>query len=236
MISLNESNTAWFGKPVGLLTEPAWFAKSSVEKREELAKFEWIEFKCPLDATPSSILLQQEGFFWVDVTIGFRLSLEKVQPSESMKHFDCLSAVDRPFEIGPDDVKDFGYERFAKLPGMTIDVLNQRYVNWSNQMIAAQPEYCFVIERSGKVQGWFLGQRKGAAIGLTLAMLAKGASSSGSSLYQKALLAYAGQGFTLGEAAFSVRNMPVMNIYAALGARFLKPLGVWMWHRSTLPA
>jgi hypothetical protein len=60
-------------------------------------------------------------------------------------------------------------------------------------------------------------------------MLAKDAVVSGMLLYHKACLEFAQRGHRLGEASFSVTNTAVHNIYAMLGARFLAPVGQWLW-------
>jgi hypothetical protein len=110
-------------------------------------------------------------------------------------------------------------------------MLNARYTKWANDLIAAHPDWCVRLVLNGKTQGWFLSEAKGSSVALTLAMLAADAVASGQHLYQRAMREYAKRGGTVGHAAFSVRNTPVMNIYSALGAKFTAPTGVWMWVR-----
>jgi hypothetical protein len=112
---------------------------------------------------------------------------------------------------------------------MTGRRLNERYATWSRQIIAAHPQTCVRISNEHGVQGWFLAEPSARGLHLTLAMLHRDAAVSGMLLYHKALLGFKGRGATLGWAAFSVRNMPVMNIYAGLGAHFTATSGCWMW-------
>jgi hypothetical protein len=69
-------------------------------------------------------------------------------------------------------------------------------------------------------------------INLTLAMLAAEAVTSGYDVYARAATEFAGLGFNLGWASFSVSNTAVQNIYASLGARFVEPREYWMWIRD----
>jgi hypothetical protein len=229
MIAINEPNTAWLGKPAGTLIDASWFEQPIALQKQERDLFSFVEFKAPLDAAPPGEVLRDSGFFWSDVQISFRLALDKLPSSPSLSRYECLSAVEQPFVVDGAELRDFAYERFLALPGMNALRLNARYAIWANQLIARQPSSCFRVTLNGRVQGWFLGSREGSTVNLTLAMLAADASSSGAHLYHKAALAYAAQGCTLGKAIFSVRNMPVLNIYSKLGAQFMRPEGVWMW-------
>jgi hypothetical protein len=229
MITINEPNAAWLGEPAGTLVDSSWFEKPIALQKQELNRFSFVEFKAPLDATPKGDVLRDSGFFWSDVQISFRLALDKLPSSPSLDRYQCVSAVEQPFVVDAAELRDFANERFFALPGMNAFRLNARYAVWANQLIARQPSSCFRIMLDGRVQGWFLGSREGSTVNLTLAMLAADASSSGAHLYHKAASAYAAQGCILGKAIFSVRNMPVLNIYSKLGAQFMRPEGVWMW-------
>ena len=67
------------------------------------------------------------------------------------------------------------------------------------------------------------------SLNLTLAMLSPKAEISGVHLYRTAFDTYAKRGAKLGWASFSASNIPVLNIYASLGARFTKAEAYWFW-------
>lgn len=229
MIQINKYNSAWLGLNAGTLTDPGWFLKSACERETDLAGFGLVEFKAPVSDAPAATLLQEAGFFWADAIIGFRIGLNRLASTPSLERYECVSAADEPFHVGGHEMMEFQSERFLSLPGMTSELLAKRYESWANQLIREEPSSCFRVLLGGKNQGWFLGKKQGTSVDLTLAMLAQGAAASGAHLYHKALLAYSKMGCTMGKAAFSVKNTPVLNIYSSMGAHFTHPEGVWMW-------
>jgi len=231
MIHLHESNTAWWGQPVGLITDATWFELPDSERRAALAPYAWAEFKAPLLEAPTAVHLCGAGFALVDVQMNFRIGLVAIPECQSLSAYQCRNASDEPFSIGPDDARTFEHERFLQLPGITHEMLNHRYVNWANDVIAKHPKWCLRLTRQGKTEGWFLSEVSGTTVHLVLAMLSASATVSGQHLYHRALREYAQQGATMGHAAFSVRNTPVLNIYSQLGAKFTQPTGCWLWIR-----
>jgi hypothetical protein len=229
MIKTHEANSAWWGSPVAIITDAAWFAQDEATRAEQLAPYAWAEFRAPLNAAPSAQELHRAGFAWTDAQMNFRISLPNVPDSPSLAQYECISASEQPFTLQQRDVRNFEHERFLQLPGVSIDMLNTRYTKWANDLIAAHPEWCVRLVLNGKTQGWFLSEANGSSVALTLAMLAADAVASGQHLYQRAMREYARRGGTVGYATFSVRNTPVMNIYAFLGARFRMPIGYWHW-------
>jgi hypothetical protein len=232
MINQHEANSTWWGRPVGILTDAAFFKQGLAEQQAALNSYAWVEFKSPLENAPSSDVLKQAGFSLADVQINFRIALHDVPPSASLEGYECHTAVKEPFCIGMNDVRTFEHERFLEIPGVTHEMLNRRYISWANQIINTYPDWCLRLSHSGQTQGWFLSQLTGSTVDLTLAMLAKGATVSGQHLYQCALSEYAHLGANIGHASFSIRNTPVLNIYARFGAKFTPPTGVWFWIRK----
>lgn len=229
MIRENPYDTAWWGQPVGVITDPAFFALDETRCRAALERFSWVEFKAPLGQVPPLGLLQERGFILTDVQIPFRLALTAVPDSPSLAEISCQSASQAAFEVQAHLVRDFEHERFLQLPGITRAKLNERYARWANQLIREHPDWSLCIRHHGQVQGWFLSESTPRGLSLTLAMMAKAAVLSGSHLFQKAIRTYAGMGSAVGYASFSVRNTPVLNIYSRFGARFLPPEGNWLW-------
>ena len=233
MIQTHESNSRWWGQPVGIITDPAFFSANEAARNESLAPFAWVEFKAPLATAPSAFLLCATGFALTDVQMGFRIALSAVPESPSVADYDCRSAAEEPFTISADEVRTFTHERFLQLPGITDGMLNERYANWANDIIRTHPRWCLRLSHHGVTQGWFLSESSGGSLGLTLAMLSTQATVSGQHLYQRALREYAKAGATIGHASFSVRNTAVLNIYSHLGAKFTPPTGIWTWVRPT---
>ncbi len=233
MIRAHESNSRWWGQPVGIIADPAWFAGSEAVRSESLKQFAWVEFKAPLASAPSAFALCAAGFALTDVQMGFRIALAQVPQSPSVAEYHCRSASDEPFAVSAGEVCTFTHERFLQLPSITNRMLNERYANWANDIIRTHPRWCLRLSHEGVTQGWFLSESKGGSLGLTLAMLSAQATISGHHLYQRAFCEYAKAGATIGHASFSVRNTAVLNIYSHLGAKFTPPTGIWTWVRST---
>lgn len=229
MIRTHDANSRWWGSPVGIVTDPGFFDLEETARAALLAPYAWAEFKSPLAASPAPQVLQRAGFAWVDVQIDFRIALRSVSDSPSLHGYECVSAAERPFNVAAGDIRAFEHERFLSLPGATLELLNERYATWANELVARNPAWCLRISRGGTTHGWFFAEADGSTVALTLTMLAAGAAVSGHHLYQRCLRAYAERGGVVGHAAFSVRNTPVLNIYSSLGARFTTTTGVWMW-------
>ena len=233
MTQTHESNSRWWGQPVGFIIDPAFFSANETARSESLAQFAWVEFKAPLANAPSAFLLCAAGFALTDVQMGFRIALSAVAESPSVADYDCRSAAEEPFAVSAEEVRTFTQERFLQLPGITDRMLNERYANWANDIIRNHPRWCLRLSHHGVTQGWFLSESSNGSLGLTLAMLSSQATISGQHLYQRALHEYARAGATIGHASFSVRNTAVLNIYSHLGAKFTPPTGIWTWVRPT---
>ena len=231
MIRTHDSNTAWWGQSVAIVTDAAWFQQDTAVREQSLAPYAWAEFSAPLATAPTALELCRAGFALTDVQMNFRIGLGHIANSPSLATYECCTARDAPFVIGLEDMRTFEHERFLQIPGMTHERLNIRYVNWANDIIAKHPEWCLRLTQQGQTQGWFLSESKGSSVHLVLAMLSANATVSGQLLYHRALREYAARGASLGHAAFSVRNTPVLNIYAQLGAKFTQPTGCWLWVR-----
>ena len=235
MIRENVHNTAWWGKPVAVVEDAAFFALEPAAQQAALRTYAWAEFKSPLASAPPFLRLAVNGFTLVDLQIGFRLMLGAVPDSPSLADFDCQFADQTHFEVGLDEPRRFEHERFLQIPGASPERLAQRYVRWANQLVRENPGWCLRVLYQGKVQGWFLAALTNQGLHLALAMLSKSAEASGLHLYQKALRAYAAKGARLGFASFSASNTAVLNIYSQLGARFTPAEGVWLWHPGKDP-
>jgi hypothetical protein len=234
LIETHPSNSAWWGRPVALVTDPQWFGQDEDLRRESLAPYAWAEFKAPLASAPPALELGRAGFVLVDAQINFRIGLALIASSTSLDDFECHSASLEPFAIRPEDVRPFEHERFRQIPGVTDAMINRRYANWANELVARHPTGCLRLAHGGRTQGWFLSEISGSSVHLILAMLSNTAIASGQHLYHRALLEYARLGARMGHASFSVGNTSVLNIYAQLGARFTPPTGCWLWVRPEL--
>lgn len=235
MIKRHDFNTQWWGDEVGIVTDPQFFAQSAAQRKNALERFSWVEFVQPVSKLPARTILADTGFFNVDTQIHFRLDTSNLRLSPCASALALEIASDSPFEIQDDELKLFPFERFYALPNATESKVSHRYALWGRKLIQQNPATCFRFLQNGEVQGWFLSHTESRVINLTLAMLSRKALISGYDLYSRALAEYATKGFRLGMASFSVRNTPVHNIYAKLGARFLEPRECWMWIRRPNP-
>jgi hypothetical protein len=233
VIREHAANSAWLGRPAGILTDLAFFDLSSVEREKLLAPYSWTEFRCPLSSAPSALTLQNAGFVWVDCQLNFRIALKRIGSTPSIDRLEVEFADARPFTIPVAEMKDFRHERFLEVPGVTPEKLAERYAAWSARLIESHPSWCLRIVSDSRVQGWYLSEPEGESVHLALAMLHRDASVTGLHLYQRALIEYAKRGAHMGRAAFSVRNTDVLNIYSRLGALFTPPQGCWIWARPS---
>jgi len=231
MIKSHEFNSAWWGRDVGIVTDPAFFAQPASIREEGLSRYAWVEFVQPPSRLPPRATLSKAGFFYADSQVRFRLGLSRVKPG-SWAELVVQSASKNPFEVRAEILRPFSHERFYEIPGATPSKVLERYVRWSRLLIEDHPETCLQFLLNGKVQGWFLSHPAPGGLELTLAMLSSESAMSGFDLYSIAIAAYSAQGFRVGFAGFSLTNSAVHNIYANLGARFLEPKECWIWLNS----
>lgn len=229
MIKEHEFNTKWWGKPVGIVSDPAFFRLSIDDQSKALSPFAWVEFRSALSSAPSPERLLRAGFIQIDTQVNFRINLRHISSSPSLEELEVRFADDELFTISAGETAHFENERFLLLPDSKQELIDLRYVMWANDLIAEDPSRCLQVLLNGEVQGWFLSRRTERGINLALSMLGRGAQLSGQLLYQKALVSYRRRGDHIGWASFSVTNTAVLNIYSGLGARFLPPDGNWLW-------
>jgi hypothetical protein len=234
VIRRHDFNSAWWGEPVGFIYDPSFFSLIPSERHERMAEYAWVEFVAPLEQAPLAVLTG-DGFLQSDTQVPFKINLRRIPSMPDRADFDVSWANESPFTLAQEGLAPFTHERYRYLPGATPERLRARYARFGNVLIAAQPEWCCRVLHDGRVQGWFLCGQSEQEFGLTLAMLHSQADISGMLLYQRALHAFAERGQTVGNARFSITNTAVHNIYASLGARFLSPLGYWLWIGSQRP-
>lgn len=231
MIKTHDFNTRWWGKPVGIVTETRFFDTPASDQEQLLAQFDWVEYRMPLEHPPVDLVaVHRAGFFQVDTQINYRLNLTKLDAPSSLESLTVEFADEVPFEVHGSDIKAFEHERYLRLPGATEERVNERYALWSQQHRVQHPTTSLRIRSGERVEGWYFGDANaGVGLNLTLAMLSRESDISGLLLFLKAYHAFAERGHRLGWASFSVQNSAVHNIYAAIGARFINPIGHWLW-------
>lgn len=229
MIREHAFNSAWWGKPVGIVDDPAFFAGPDEEQRRALAPYAWAEFRCALEKAPDPWMLARRGFAQVDTQLRFRIPLKRLSSGSSSEALPVRFADEAPFDLKTDDLPFFEHERFRHLPGASADAVRRRFGLWADELRRLSPEWCVEVGPPGDPQGWFLAEREKDHLHLALAMLRPGATISGFDLYAAALGAFAGRGMRMGAARFSVENRAVHNIYARLGAVFLETIGCWLY-------
>jgi hypothetical protein len=223
-------NSAWWGKPAGIVDDAAFFSASDEEQRRALAPYAWAEFRCALETAPDPWTLARRGFAQADTQLRFRIPLKRppARPASSAT-LPVRFADEAPFVLRAEDLPFFDHERFRWLPDASRDSVRRRYALWANDLQTKSPAWCVQVGTPADPQGWFLSEPEKDHLHLALAMLRPGATISGFDLYAAALAAFAERGMRLGEARFSIENRAVHNIYARLGAVFLETIGVWMW-------
>jgi hypothetical protein len=229
MIREHAFNSSWWGQPVGIVEDGAFFDLPELARRSLLAPFSWVEFRSRQRGAPSPEAVARSGFFHADTQIHFRLGLNRSPPAADCRTLEVSSAAEVPFEISPADFAPFTHERFLLVHGSSATRVNERYALWCNRLIAEHPETALRLSRSGHVQGWFVSRPHAQGLHLALAMLHRDARVSGFSVYAEALAAYRAGGHRVGFASFSVTNTAVMNVYSRLGALFLEPELCWLW-------
>ncbi len=229
MIKMHEFNTEWYGERVGLVTDMAFFHLERKKQKELLAPFSWVEFKSELEPGLPFAAITEAGFYQSDTQFPLKIALEPIEILPGMEKLSVNFGHEKPFRIFAKEMRVFSRERFMTLSGMTPEKINRRYALWSNNMIEKQPEAAVRIIKDGKVQGWFISEIEGDNVNFTLAMLAANGDISGRELYRMALWAYKKRGLKTGTSAFSSMNPAVMNIFSALGAKFLPALGCWFY-------
>ena len=140
MIRDHQFNSRWWNKPVGLITDAAFFDQPQKVQQEQLANFDWVEFRQLYDTPPPVWSLAAAGFTHADVQIRFKLGMHQVAESSSLAAMDAVFAVDDAFEINAEDMAHFEHERLLLLPGATGERVNARYVVWANAVIRDHPE------------------------------------------------------------------------------------------------
>ena len=231
MIDSHDFSSRWFGSPVGIVRDAAFFALPATERQAALARYSWVEYRAPSVDGAALAALMQDGFLQSDVQIHFRLRLEEPTPSPSLDSLSVVRADQKPFGIASGEMADFTHERFSLVPGVTTRMITERYEMWATGILKNAPHFCLQVRSERGVEGWFLSSKdtRQAGLNLALAVLHREARISGMLLYKKALGAYRSMGETLGWASFSATNTPVLNIYSELGARFTSSGVIWLW-------
>ena len=231
MIRCHQFNTEWYGNPIGIVDR----GQLTSVTLNSLQLYSWVEYRGPLDDFETVMELNRLGFIQIGSQVHLRLSLSKIPHSCSLDRLEIHMASQNPFSLKASDISLFHHERFFAISGITVQKIQERYVLWANRLIKEYPQWCMRVMYEGNCQGWFLAFPEGRILNLSLAMLHAQAKISGMLLYQKALFVYHQMGMKIGKTDFSATNVPVLNMYAQLGARFDKMVGCWLWSSDSKP-
>lgn len=241
MIRRHDANSEWCGQEVAIITGPEFFAFAPAERQELLAPYAWAEWKSQLPSTfAEQESVRQSGFYLADYQVAFTLDLTRAATIQPPPGLTLYAATERPFTIDVSSIRSYRNERFADLPGMTQELLDGRYVTWSNQLIAKHPDYALEARLDGAPQGWYfaqpgaVGAEGSNSVDLVLAMLHAETKISGRILYSAAYRWYYEHGVRSGYASFSASNLAVLNILSGLGARFTSTTACWLWVRDRI--
>lgn len=233
MIARHDFNSAWWGEDTGIVRDPGLFELGAAARQAELEPWPWVEYRERDVSYPRIRQLAACGFMHADVQIAFRVRLAGLGDSPSTTVLEASTAADIPFRVQAGEVQPFLHERFFALPGATPKRVATRYTLWCDQLIQDHPRTCVRVALDGTTQGWFLAQAPSGAGGLdlTLAMLHRDATISGSLLYRKALAHFGAMGHRVGQASFGATNTAVLNVYSSLGARYTGTVHNFLWVR-----
>lgn len=231
MISIHDFNSEWWGGPVGIIRDSAFFSLPKAERHRLLEPYDWVEFK----ATRGDVAIESAaalcGFQFVDLQIVYKAGLNKSLSSGRQISLNLVSAESVELDLQPEQLTEFAAERFSILPGVTPERISQRYVAWARMLSKNNPRLCFEARQENTAQGWVFAEPTASPGGLnfTLVMTSKTSQVRGYDIYRTALQQFAKMGFTYCQASFSAFNVPAHNIHSMLGARFLDPMICWMW-------
>ena len=124
--------------------------------------------------------------------------------------------------------------RFFGLRGMTAEMVGTRFRNWTAQLLARHRDLALVLEWDGEIVGYYASERTADAkrVNLTLAasrITRPQARLIGHELFVSGLAWYAKAGFNLAGASLSANNLAALNLYASLGAVFIKAVEFYLW-------
>ena len=219
----HEFNGAWWGERVGIVEDPAFFARTGSGQRAAWRPTRGWSFDARLEKAPDPWQLAASGFAQVDTQMRFRIALNRLDPRLALgrdpgrailERGRPSSSAPRTGRSSPREIPPPARSHRSRSPGATPSgprALRER-----------SPEWCVAVGAPENPQGWFLAEPEGGHLHLALAMLRRDAAISGLDLYAAALGAFGARGVRLGEARFSIENAAVHNIYARLGAIFVE--------------
>ncbi len=231
MIGIHDFNSEWWGGPVGIIRDSAFFSLARAESERLLEPYDWVEFKATRGDLAIESAAARCGFQFVDLQIVYKAGLNKSSPPGREIALDLVSAESVEFDLNPDQLTEFTAERFSILPGITPARISQRYVAWARMLSKNNPKLCFEAQQNNTAQGWVFAEPTDSPSGLnfTLVMTSRTSQVRGYDIYRAALQQFATMGFAFCQAAFSAFNVPAHNIHSMLGARFLDPMICWIW-------
>jgi len=228
MIREHAFNSEWWGAPVGILEVEPFLAAPAEERTPALHDWAWVECVSTSPTPALRTALCQAGFVHADSTIQFRLDLRRVTDVPTSDEIAIRRGTQCP-SLGIYEIRPFLHERFQLLRGATHERISERFVRWARDLHAETAETVLQFEAAGRPVGWFLARPRGQTLDLVLAITAPGSKLPGAALYRAACVQFARDGYRIGVAGFSVRNLDVLNIYASLGARFVAVRECWIW-------
>lgn len=84
MIDEHRFNSEWFGRPVAIVRDAAFFAQPEADVRAALARWAWAEFRCAPEVVDRR-RLASFGFFLADTQVHFRLGLNALEATPSLE-------------------------------------------------------------------------------------------------------------------------------------------------------
>ena len=178
--------------------------------------------------------LHAVGFVFAEMQFDCTLALAGRQLPERPQ------GVLRPAGVADDEqileiaATSFRVVRFYGLRGVTAEMIGTKFRNWTTKILGQQRDLAVVLELDGKIVGYFASERTADPKRVNTTLAASKSTHPrvrlvGYELFSSALAWYGQAGFTLAGATISANNLAVLNLYASLGAGFVRAVEFYQW-------
>lgn len=178
--------------------------------------------------------LHSLGFSFVELQLSTNLVLTgKEAPSNKLGTLRPAIQADQE-EVRKIAGTAFLDTRFKCIPDLPPDKIGTRFSNWVDQIFEQHPDFAFVVEKDRQIAGFFYSQPTERADELYAALGAvspKIPGPYGYYLYPAVMDAYFNLGVRRVVSAITADNLGALNLWAAIGAKFVRATDIFMMHK-----
>lgn len=188
--------------------------------------------RCRSGNVDTSRFLLALGFFHAELQLEYLLPLAGRTPPGNAQGVLRLARVEDDEQILDIAATSYPGGRFLFFRDVTMEMVGTRFRNWTAQILARHRDLALVLDLAGEVVGYFASEPTSGPkrVNLTLAASKRGCGRLvGHELFTSALAWYAKAGFHMAGASLSANNLAVLNLYASLGAAFVKAVDFFQW-------